>query len=186
MEEDGSPRWERNFRDAITAKREKLGMSQSALARELSEMGLSFRQQMIQQVESGERPIRLNEAVAFSEILGIPLDEGISGSIDSDSMEELEAQLVEKLREVSRLITSLAELRKRIKGVGDDMSSMLERYEDAAVNDAARELNRQHTHLFGIVAQMMGDTGQLEKRVVDELIPLLRLHGMWSDDGVDN
>ena len=74
MDEEGAvdnspPAWEDNFiarmKELRTAK-----MSQTELARQLSDRGLQFHQQTVQRIEKGERPLRLNEALEIAEILG--------------------------------------------------------------------------------------------------------------------
>jgi len=65
--------WERNFRERMARMREALGMTQTDLARSLKAFGLPFHQQTIQRIESGERPIRLNEANLIAQTLDADL-----------------------------------------------------------------------------------------------------------------
>ncbi|QOC27425.1 helix-turn-helix transcriptional regulator [Microbacterium hominis] len=66
--------WEANFRANVKDQREAVGMTQTDLARAMRERGFGFHQQTVQRVESGERPVRLDEAFSIAEILGVPLD----------------------------------------------------------------------------------------------------------------
>jgi transcriptional regulator with XRE-family HTH domain len=62
--------WERNFRERMVRMREAKGMTQTDLARALkTDFGLPFHQQTIQRIESGERPVRLNEANLIAQTL---------------------------------------------------------------------------------------------------------------------
>jgi transcriptional regulator with XRE-family HTH domain len=62
--------WERNFRERMVRMREAKGMTQTDLARTLkTDFGLPFHQQTIQRIESGERPVRLNEANLIAQTL---------------------------------------------------------------------------------------------------------------------
>jgi transcriptional regulator with XRE-family HTH domain len=62
--------WEHNFRERMARMREAKGMTQTDLARALKKgFGLPFHQQTIQRIESGERPIRLNEANLIAQTL---------------------------------------------------------------------------------------------------------------------
>ena len=61
--------------------RQAKGMSQSALARALAEEGLAFHQPTIQRIESGERPVRINEAVVIVRLLQM----GEPGTLGLDS-----------------------------------------------------------------------------------------------------
>lgn len=60
---------EERFRVNMKSRREELGMSQTALANEMRDLEFAFHQQTVQRVESGERPIRLDESYAIAAIL---------------------------------------------------------------------------------------------------------------------
>lgn len=66
--------WEANFREHMKRLRESKGMSQSELARQLKQRGLSYHQQTVQRVEGGDRPIRLDEAFQIASVLGSRVD----------------------------------------------------------------------------------------------------------------
>ncbi|WP_166788920.1 helix-turn-helix transcriptional regulator [Cryobacterium sp. TMT4-31] len=70
--------WEANFREQMRRRREAQGMTQTDLARGLSRKGLPFHQQTIQRIESGERPIRLDEAYLIANKLETPMDTMLS------------------------------------------------------------------------------------------------------------
>lgn len=63
------------FARNVRARREVRGMSQGDLAQAVADQGHpSFRQQTIAEIESGNRQVKLDEAVALSRALGISLD----------------------------------------------------------------------------------------------------------------
>jgi transcriptional regulator with XRE-family HTH domain len=62
--------WEANFIEQMARLRESRKISQTELAKRLRAAGLPFHQQTIQRVESGERPVRLNEAFVIARELG--------------------------------------------------------------------------------------------------------------------
>jgi transcriptional regulator with XRE-family HTH domain len=66
--------WERNFRQQMQRLREAQELTQTDLARSLKAFGLPFHQQTIQRIESGERPVRLNEAHLIAKTLGVTVD----------------------------------------------------------------------------------------------------------------
>ena len=67
--------WEKNFRDNMVRLRQSADMTQNDLARHLrEEHGLPFHQTTIQRIESGQRPIRLNEAHVIGQVLGAGVD----------------------------------------------------------------------------------------------------------------
>lgn len=73
----------------IAAARESQGMSQAALARKLTGTGATgFHQTTVARTESGERPLRFQEAIMFASALGISLDD----LADEAQMSELEVR----------------------------------------------------------------------------------------------
>ncbi len=67
--------WEHNFRDQMLWLRETRGMTQTDLAKLLkNRYKLPFHQQTIQRIESGDRPVRLNEAHLIAKVLDVDLD----------------------------------------------------------------------------------------------------------------
>lgn len=69
--------WETNFRQHMKRLRELKQMTQTDLAKELKLRGLAFHQQTIQRLESGERPIRLDEAFLIASALDSHVEEMI-------------------------------------------------------------------------------------------------------------
>lgn len=66
--------WEINFRERMIRLREDHGMTQTDLARALRhDYGLPFHQQTVERIESGKRPIRLNEAHLVAQIFDVDL-----------------------------------------------------------------------------------------------------------------
>jgi transcriptional regulator with XRE-family HTH domain len=66
--------WERNFVEQMVRLREMRKMTQTDVAKALKSYGLPFHQQTIQRIETGERPVRLNEAHLIAKVLGVGLD----------------------------------------------------------------------------------------------------------------
>ncbi len=74
MKDDPRRRWEANFIRSMEQRRRSLGMTQTDLARELKRLyDLPFHQQTIQRIETGERPVRLDESHCIAETLGLSL-----------------------------------------------------------------------------------------------------------------
>ena len=183
MTDADSPGWERNFRNAVAVKREELGMSQSALARALSGMGIPFRQQMVQRVESGERPIRLNEAVGMSRILGIPISDGIEGYSGADQEKMLRWKIDTRLRDAMSIIVSITQVSHRIRVVGDDLYELDQSMDGAMLSAEAGEVYEDLKVLFRIMTMLIRATGTAETEGLDELKPLLKKYGLWDRNG---
>lgn len=65
----------RVFAQNLKRSRVARGWTQTDLAREMKERGFAFHQQTIQRIEDQLRPVRLDEAYAFSEILEQTVDQ---------------------------------------------------------------------------------------------------------------
>jgi FtsZ-interacting cell division protein YlmF/transcriptional regulator with XRE-family HTH domain len=65
---------EQRFAENLRLTRESNGVSQVRLAQEMSDRGWPWRQQTVTRIENGQRTIRLGEARAVAEILGVSLD----------------------------------------------------------------------------------------------------------------
>lgn len=131
MSDDAHGVWERNFRERLVRMREAKGINQTDLARVLrSDYGLPFHQQTIQRIESGERPIRLNEANLIAETLHADLFTMMSDVGTAESV-RLNLELVgERLSERGREIAAyLGERMALIEGLYEDLQSAWEAYE---------------------------------------------------------
>jgi len=65
----------RHFRERITRERKRRGWSQAEVARRLTAMGIdSIYNTTVAKLESGEREIKLDEAVALARLYEAPLD----------------------------------------------------------------------------------------------------------------
>jgi len=65
---------EQRFAENLRMTRERKGISQVRLAQEMAARDWPWRQQTVTRVETGQRMVRLGEATAIAEILGISLD----------------------------------------------------------------------------------------------------------------
>ncbi|GAB3183637.1 hypothetical protein GCM10027060_18930 [Nesterenkonia halophila] len=66
------------FRENMKSERESQEISQAELARRMSAVGYNFHQQTVQKIESGTRPVRLDEAADISRELGHDLNDMLS------------------------------------------------------------------------------------------------------------
>lgn len=113
--------WERNFRERMVRMREAKGMTQTDLARMLkTDFGLPFHQQTIQRIESGERPVRLNEANLIAQTLnedlfmmmsdvGSPLEVVIALQLVGNRLREGGAEIAEYVGERMEIVERLYE-----------------------------------------------------------------------------
>lgn len=64
----------RPVNDQLVELRERAGVSQNALAKAMQANGFMFHQQTVQRIEAGQRPLRVDELIALSDILGVSVD----------------------------------------------------------------------------------------------------------------
>ena len=123
--------WEENFRANLVRLREGAGMTQTDLARALRDYGLAFHQQTVQRIEAGDRPLRLNEAIAVSKIFQQSL-EGMTQSLDH------EAEVTDFLRAEC----VVADTGKRLSRLKDEVQALTEvlRQMEAQRDEAAKRL----------------------------------------------
>jgi transcriptional regulator with XRE-family HTH domain len=62
-----------DFARLVTARRQELGLSQTEVARRMKVRIGGWFQQTVARTESGDRPVRLDEAVALADALEMPL-----------------------------------------------------------------------------------------------------------------
>lgn len=118
--------WEAALRENMRRVREAADMSQTELGKRLADRGLPFHQQTIQRIESGDRPVRLNEAMIISEVLGVDLDqlvrvlsperltEGIQHVLENAEMdsETTHPILIQHLRTLARDLENVESARR--------------------------------------------------------------------------
>jgi transcriptional regulator with XRE-family HTH domain len=82
---------ERVLAAQVRAFREKLGMTQEQVAREMSARGPVMRQSTIAKIEAGQRPVRVNEAVMLAAILHCDLAALLTDPGQRDRRDDLAA-----------------------------------------------------------------------------------------------
>lgn len=164
------PKWEENFRRTMTAKRERMGISQTAMAKELQQRGLQFRQQMVQRVESGDRPLRLNEAVAVADILALDFDAAIRGpEADEDTFRR---QYESKLREAVSAVVKLEEARDSLDSTLIEVKQLIEDHVNLVDTGRLSETHHSITVLMAILTGLADDVGKATEIPARELLGL--------------
>ena len=67
--------------ERLLALRELLTLSQTAIAKTMREHGHAWHQQTVARVESGDRPLRLSEAVSLARHYNLPLEVLAGGEV---------------------------------------------------------------------------------------------------------
>lgn len=92
--------------------REARRWSQEQVARRMDAYGYDFHQTAIAKTEAGQRPLRLNEAVAFACLFGVTLA-GLLTDVPGMTARELEAQASAR---AARLEDQIARAREALEG----------------------------------------------------------------------
>jgi transcriptional regulator with XRE-family HTH domain len=110
-EHDGAPEAgtppelsERRFAENLRDWRERRGVSQVKLAQEMAARGWPWRQQTVTRVESGQRMVRLGEALAVAEILGTSVNMLTASSRETTAIDIL-AKATSRATEAYKQIT---------------------------------------------------------------------------------
>jgi len=144
-------------------------MSQTELARRIASYGLPFHQPTVQRVESGERPIRLNEAIVLCDILALELPE----ALQPETVERATQALLNFLRTARRdweyILGNLGDLRDQV--------------------DAARQVLLMERDLYVHAIQAMGgdydgDLAQSAEELADVMYQVEQgLRQIYGADG---
>lgn len=97
---------ERTLAGQVRAIREKLGMTQAEVAREMSARGLVMRQSTIAKIEAAQRPVRVNEAVMLAAILRATVDDLLSEPGQRDRLDALAAARAEERELLGQLLVA--------------------------------------------------------------------------------
>lgn len=132
--------WERNFREQMAHMREARNFTQTELARRLSVWGLPFHQQTVQRIESGQRPIRLNEALLIARELGVSLQSMMATSTPSARTMMYAVGEMRRGAEhfASEIADSMSEWADSSAGLSLAVSEQLRNYDESNDNSVLR------------------------------------------------
>ncbi|MGA4670449.1 helix-turn-helix domain-containing protein [Propionibacteriaceae bacterium Y1923] len=187
--------WEQNFRVQMKRLREARGETQTDLARSLKALGLPFHQQTVQRVESGERPVRLNEAFIIAEHMQVDLASmtGVSTPTDREIM--YAADRLDRAAHIAagnledagvELTPALEELAATLSALPGTLSA-----ESVAVAKKAIPIARATHEIYLIMESLDGGYGDVDRsieesfqevtRVFEDLVATCEAKG--NDDG---
>lgn len=114
--ERASVAFDKTFGTRLRQARERAGISQEHLAVNLLVMhDVNWHQTTVGKTEAGERPIRLNEAVAVADLLGVPLHELVyDRGDDAPRIERVALAYAELARIRGEIDTQLSRLRREM------------------------------------------------------------------------
>jgi transcriptional regulator with XRE-family HTH domain len=156
---------ERRFAENLRTAREDKGVSQVKLAQEMAARGWPWRQQTVTRVESGQRMVRLGEALAVAEILGTSVVMLTASTRETTAVHLLASstsKVKQSFHEITRwtqtllwnqgqLRTTLASVERRdyldsplVRDVAEEGSEVVELTPEQAVSEARADLEDLH------------------------------------------
>lgn len=122
------------FATNMKRQREARGWSQVELSKELERFGINLRQQVLQKIESGQRPVRLDEGLAIAEALGIDVQRMVQGAMRSGppDLKALSISAMNTLERVQAEVTAavgvyneLESASRYVQGMGQQLQQEL-------------------------------------------------------------
>lgn len=145
---------------AVRRHRERLGMSQTELARRMKQQGLPWHQVTVARTESVERPLRLDEAVILAGILRVSV-----GTLYRPTIEEKDDELI-------ALTQELRNTEKQLQGVELQYESISRQYQelqrDVHGMHGAVEAARNQATKFQHEAERAAEAAETAKRTLVE------------------
>lgn len=115
------PNWiarsEQRFGTRVRTLRKNLEKSQQDIAEALAARhGLNLHQTAVAKIEAGTRPVKLTEALAIADVLGVHVDELLDRPQDSSAADQqLRAELHARLSEVQTITRDLGKRERQLK-----------------------------------------------------------------------
>lgn len=153
--------WESLLATQIRASRLERAWTQAILADKVGKLGLPLRQQQIDRIEHGQRPISLDEAMVFAEAFDAELPDLIAARREPSANERRRATLIEAAEFVAGVLARLdddcAQMRSRrdviayvSDAITDSKPSLGESKADLA--DAALELRLVYARVESLLS----------------------------------
>lgn len=119
------PEWvatsDRRLGERLRMIRVRLDLSQRDVAQAVTDRhGLGWHQTTVAKVEAGDRPVRVAEALAVADVLGVHVDELLDQPADSSEARQHQAtRLHARLHELERLQGDIGRRHRQLKRVLD-------------------------------------------------------------------
>jgi transcriptional regulator with XRE-family HTH domain len=111
------PTIEQTFGTVVRRVRTGMNLNQTQLGERLTAAGIPMTQQIVAKLETAQRPIRLNEAGAIADVLGVPLGLMLRMEVPT-RLEDARAELERRTRDVERAHADEAEVAHAIQHLG--------------------------------------------------------------------
>jgi transcriptional regulator with XRE-family HTH domain len=168
--------------EAVRVLRERHGMSQAALAAEMTGRGVSWQQQTVGRVEAATQALRLRELVALAAIFSVPIERFTYSSPEASASESCYVAIGRMAESYEEVVLSLMKLGSAIKGaertlkdtsavdsprVRDAQGLLAEEIEQRSMQAAVNEGCYRLAEMFGEITEgeeEEGDDGNTESQ----------------------
>jgi transcriptional regulator with XRE-family HTH domain len=132
--------WEAAFSSTVERARKAARMSQEEFARRLREYGLSFYAHTVDKIESGAQPIRLNEALVISKVLGVDFPK-VTRTVPAELISQAYSKkLAKTLREWDKVVDLLNAAHHDVVKARQDFLSLHSSYiEEMTLADGSQD-----------------------------------------------
>lgn len=175
---------ETRFRERIAVERKRRKLSQSDVAQMLNGRGLpGVYATTVAKIEAGDRTVRIDEAAAFADIFGLPLDELIGRHLDEQTrslayvIQGMTQTMHQAAPAVSGLSREFAEISSAVSAFDFDGRAEL-----AA---AAQECHEALDHASSVIAGMWPLLSQAQVAAVANEIVAQQLSELRTRDGAE-
>jgi transcriptional regulator with XRE-family HTH domain len=175
---------ETRFRERVTRERKRRKWSQSGVAKMLEDRGVpGLTGTTIAKVERGDRAVRIDEAAAFADIFGLPLDELIGRHLDERTralsyvIQAITGTMHQVAPAVTALKTEFAEISAELGAFDFDGR--------AELDAAAQECHNALDHAASVIAGMWPLLSQAQTAAVANEIVAQQLREIRTKDGAE-
>lgn len=184
---------EAKFARNLAARRQELGLSQSALARRMVDAGwTNYSQMTVSRTEKGERPIPLGEARDLSRILVTPLERMVGEEGRSQLARDLKdatENIFLAVRDIRNAIFRLREAWRRADALADEYDEhrpLPNEHDDTEARVMASGVRMMRRDLDGVIESvdgMLDEDRAITPDVMGAVMPGLQDDSSQADDG---
>ncbi len=175
---------ETRFRERIAVERKRRKLSQSDVAQMLNGRGLpGVYATTVAKIEAGDRTVRIDEAAAFADIFGLPLDELIGRHLDEQTR-TLSYVLQAVTRMMHQAAPAVSALRREFAEISSELG-LFDFDDRAELVAAAQECHDALNRAASVIAGMWPLLSQAQVAAVANEIVVQRLSELQTRDGAE-
>lgn len=115
--------------ERLRALREAAELTQGQLAERMTQLGFSMHQTAVAKIELGQRPVRVNEVVAFAAALRVPVTDLLPGAASAPEAEALWPEILEAAAQRLELTRRYAAIEAQHAALSEKKTELVKRLE---------------------------------------------------------